>query len=358
MASKKKKRGARTAPRSSFRNQAKTKKKPASKPKPATKKTRPPATKKTQPPATKPKPAAKKTQPAKKRQPLKEPLLKEPLLKEPLLKEPLLKGSLSTPPAPRNQRASGAKRTNRAETRIALGEITVPSGKLAIFDVGLVGYLPLDALEPAIIKADVPTDRPLRVVGVPVGKGRFSDCWDHVSILLGDGEPHTSKKLGSAGVDFARLILIDHAAIAHWQHEDSLDGKADFVFWGRDEAKVSRALNAPKLKEGYGWVDLTISDAEAKGDHAARLKSENDWAFATDHRPHTHHYYALEAARASKHGAGRLELANTQLMLLFTSWGDGVFPIYLERDADDHPVAVRIQLATEASNAAMRAVSG
>ncbi len=311
MASTKKKRGAKTAPRSSFRKPKKTK--PAPKKKPTPKK----------------KPAAKLAG----------------------------KGSRSTPPQSRNHRASGAKRTNRAGAPIALGEITVPSGTLAIFDVGLVGYLPREALEPAIVKTPVPADRPLRVVGVLVGNGRFADCWDHVSIVLGDGEAHTSKKLGEAGVDFARLILIDHAALDHWQHEDSLDGKADFVFWGRDEAALARVLNAPKLKEGYGWADLTVADAEDKGDKAARLKSENDWAFATDCRPHTHHYYALAEARASKHGAGTLELAGTQLMLMFTSWGDGVFPIYLELDSHDHPVAVRIQLATEASNAAMRAVN-
>src|SRR5207249_1055950 len=69
-----------------------------------------------------------------------------------------------------------------AGRRIVLGEITVPSGHLAIFDVGLVGYLPRPALEPAIVKATVPADRPLAVTGVSVGKGRFGDCWDHVAI--------------------------------------------------------------------------------------------------------------------------------------------------------------------------------
>jgi hypothetical protein len=43
--------------------------------------------------------------------------------------------------------------------------------------------------------------------------------------------------------------------------------------------------------------------------------------------------------------------------MFFTSWGDGVFPIYLDVDHDDQPVRIRIQLATEASNAAMRSVN-
>lgn len=251
------------------------------------------------------------------------------------------------PPAPRPAGAQGT----------LLGEVLAPSGKLAIFDVGLVGYLPRPALEPAIVKAAVPPDRPLPVIGVPVGKGRFAECWDHVAVILGAGEVASSRKLGEAGVDFARLICIDHAALAHWVHEDSLDGRADFVFWGRDEAQLAKAMRAPRVKEGHGWVDLPLAEAEARSDEAARRKADNRWHLATDLRPHSHHFHALAAARASPHGAGTLELAGTRLVLFFTSWGDGVFPIYLDLDADERPVRVRIQLATSDSNAALARVN-
>ena len=43
-----------------------------------------------------------------------------------------------------------------------------------------------------------------------VGKGRFADCWDHVAVKLAAGEVTHSKKLGEAGVDFARLVCMDH----------------------------------------------------------------------------------------------------------------------------------------------------
>lgn len=260
-------------------------------------------------------------------------------------------GSRSTPPTERNPSASGAKRTNR------LGEVVIPSGTLAIFDVGLVGYLPREALEPAIVKASVPRDRPLAVIGTRVDTGRFRDCWDHVSVVLGEGELARSKKLGEAGVDFARLLLIDHAALDHWQHEDSLDGKADFVFWGKDEQILAQITGAKRTPEGYGWTDLGVADAEAKWELADRKKAENSWKLAIELRPHTHHFHALAAARANPNGAGTLELAGTTSMLLFTSWGDGVFPIYLDLDADEHPIRVRIQLATAASAAAMSAVN-
>jgi hypothetical protein len=239
----------------------------------------------------------------------------------------------------------------------ALGEITAPSGKLAVFDVGLVGYLPRPALEPALVTTDVPSDRSLQVVGKRVGKGRFADCWDHVAVKITSGEITHSKKLGEAGVDFARLVCMDHGALDHWQHEDSLDGLADVVFWGRDAEMLARAMGAPQTREGFGWVDLPIEEAEQKALEVDRKKAANRWLLAADFRPHSHHFHALAAARKSKHGAGTIDVGGARVCLFFTSWGDGVFPIYLDLDVADQPVQVRVQLNTVESLAAMHAVN-
>ncbi len=238
-----------------------------------------------------------------------------------------------------------------------LGKVTAPSGKLAIFDIGLFGFLPREALEPALIVVDVPPDRPLAVVGERVGSGRFKSNWAHVSVILDDGVIATSRKLGEAGVDFARLVCMDTGALDHWQHEDSLDGKADFVFWGRDAVTLAKLMRAPAQAEGYGWLDLPVAEADAKADQAARTKAANHWLLATDLRPHSHHFHALAAARASSRGAGTIEVGGAQVMLFFTSWGDGVFPVFLDSDAKNRPVRIRIQLSTPASNAALRAVN-
>ena len=85
-----------------------------------------------------------------------------------------------------------------------------------------------------MVIADVPAGRTFPVIGRRVGKGRFADCWDHVAVRFEEGDVAYSKKLGEAGVDFARLICMDMGALDHWVHEDSLDGLADFIFWGRD----------------------------------------------------------------------------------------------------------------------------
>ncbi|MGE5182326.1 MAG: hypothetical protein ACM31C_09710 [Acidobacteriota bacterium] len=251
-------------------------------------------------------------------------------------------------PKPKSQRKASRARRPKPERRgpEMLGTITVPTGKLAVFDVGLVGYLPREALEPQLVTCEVPSGRELLVVGTRVGKGRFGDCWDHVAVKLGSGEIASSKKLGEAGVDFARLVCMDLGALDHWQHEDSLDGRADFVFWGRDAELLAQAMRAPATPEGHGWIDLPVAEAEAKALQAERLKEEHHWLLATDFRPHSHHFQALAAARRSKLGAGTIEVGGVKVCLFFTTWGDGVFPIFVDLDGANGPVQVRVQLAS------------
>ena len=320
--------------------------------------------KKTKPAAKKP--AAKK--PAPKKATAKKPAAKKSAANKAAAKKPAAKAAAKpkrAAPKPAAKAATKPKRaapvkTVAAPKRLAietLGTITCPSGKLAIFDIGLVGFLPRGALEPQIVRTDVPSDRELTITGARVGRGQFADCWDHVSINLADGDVHQSKKLGDAGVDFARLACLDLKALDQWKHEDSLDGLADVVFWGRDDAALAKALRAPKTSEGYGWRYLDLMDAESKVLEAEILKAENDWLLNVDFRPHSHHFHALAAARANPVGAGGLEVGGSKMLLFFTSWGDGVFPIYLDLDATDRPVRVRIQLATAESSAAIDAVN-
>lgn len=230
-----------------------------------------------------------------------------------------------------------------------LGTVTCPSGRLAVFDIGLAGFLPREALEPALIVVDVPADRPLRVIGTRVGTGRLADRWDHLAVELGDGEVGevvTRTRLGRAGVDLGRIALIDHAAFDHWQAEDSLDGRADVVFWGKDELILARTLTAAPLPEGHGWTDLTVEQAEGRLLEAQRRQATNKWRLTIEFRPHTHQFHALAAVRADPRGAGALTIAGSQMLLVATSWGNGVFPVELVRGPDDAPVQLRIQLAT------------
>src|SRR5262249_12531120 len=99
-----------------------------------------------------------------------------------------------------------------------------------------------------------------------------------------------------------------------------------------------------------------VVEAEARAQRAEQLKADHHWLLATDLRPHSHHFHALAAARNSPNGAGTIEVGGAEVCLFFTSWGDGVFPVFLDLDHEDRPVQVRVQLATDAASAAMHAV--
>jgi hypothetical protein len=47
--------------------------------------------------------------------------------------------------------------------------------------------------------------------------------------------PGERRPLTRIGVDHTRFAFADSDALGHWEHDDSLDGLADVVFWGEDE---------------------------------------------------------------------------------------------------------------------------
>ncbi|MBX3156720.1 MAG: hypothetical protein KF773_12010 [Deltaproteobacteria bacterium] len=223
---------------------------------------------------------------------------------------------------------------------IVLGTVRAPSGTLGIFDIGLVGYLPREALDPAIVRASVPGDRTLGVVGVPKGK----HAWDRVEIIVDEGaEVVAARKLGEVAVDLGRIACMDPAALDAWQHDESLDGRADVVFRGRDAAAVARILGARHLVDGHGWADLPVADAEARYDEVGRKKSANRWQLSSELRRHSHHHQVLTAIAASPTSSTSLELAGTTLTV-FTAGDQGVYPVHALVDAADRVVRIRIQL--------------
>ncbi|MBX7077725.1 MAG: hypothetical protein K1X88_00975, partial [Nannocystaceae bacterium] len=56
-------------------------------------------------------------------------------------------------------------------------------------------------------------------------------------------------------------------------------------------------------------------------------------------------------------GSGELELAGARTCMFFTSWGDGVFDVWLDRDAAGRPLRLRVQLESDDSQSAMEAVN-
>lgn len=204
---------------------------------------------------------------------------------------------------------------------------------------------------PVVAIGGIPSDRDLRVTGRERDfGGRAGLRWTDIRIHLRDEPPAGERELGVVGVDWARILLGDADALGQWQHDRPVDGLADIVFWGSAAELARRVVGGGELDDdNFGWENLELPDAVQRLEALEQWKEDHPSAgLQIDVRPHSHHWAVLEEARRSPHGAGGLELAGARLLLLFTSWGDGLFPVFVETSAAGLPVAVRIQLGDEA----------
>ena len=108
--------------------------------------------------------------------------------------------------------------------------------------------------------------------------------WRDVWIELAAGEPVAHEFAGTVSVEVEPLMLIDEAAVAAWSAADSDGATKD----------------------------------------------------------------AIERSRTSATGAGELELAGGRVCVFATSWGDGVFPVYVDRDRNGELLRIRVRLQNDA----------
>ena len=203
----------------------------------------------------------------------------------------------------------------------------------------------------------LPTDTPMRVVGERMGgtDGAVKDRWRWVDLEVRPGAKKSALKSGRAGsvfVDRARLIFADVDALGAWNHNSPTDGMADVVFWGRDAAAAALATTAPPLPDAdgaarYGWENLPDAEARRRAELVWREKQRDGRLFALDYRPHSHHHAVLSQVRASATESGTLAVGGATMCGFMTSWGDGLFPVFADRDAGGALVRVRVQFGDD-----------
>lgn len=212
----------------------------------------------------------------------------------------------------------------------------------------------------AVACAGVPRAGPLDVVGERRPEGaEFDGRWQHVSLVVADRPVARSDQVGHVMVDRARLMFADVDALGAWAHDEPIDGKADFLLWGRDAAAVARDLDVPYLGDAqWGWLDLEVEEAAARGTEVEEHRDREGLKLATDFRPHSHHYEVMAQVRETPAEAGTLEVGGARVCGFMTSWGDGVFPVFRDLDAEGGLVRVRVELGCERQLAVMRRLSG
>ncbi len=196
----------------------------------------------------------------------------------------------------------------------------------------------------AVVVSGVPKIQPLRVLGL-----RSTDVTDRWKRVWVECRQHTrvahSEKVGFVGVDYARLLIADVDALGMWQHEESRDGMADYVFWGREAEQAASALNVPALPNGeFGWLDLPEEAAQERGLAVQGYRDEKSLKFAVDYRPHSDHWRVMTPTRRSSTESASVELEGFTVCNLMTTWGDGVFEVHRDLSEWGELVAIRIEL--------------
>ncbi|MFI2486837.1 hypothetical protein ACH47X_08005 [Promicromonospora kroppenstedtii] len=201
---------------------------------------------------------------------------------------------------------------------------------------------------PVLPVGGISTSSPLLVTATAGDWG-----WTQIRIVLGAAPTAQIRELGYLRVEQARLVIGDADALGSWVHEDPIDGLADVVFWGRDDAQLAVELDAPRLTGpgdvGYGWVDLPFQDALDRAlDLESRRRSSGQAMFNFDFRRHSHHWHVMAKVRADEHEVGTISVGGADVMMAMTSVGDGEFAVHLELDAAGTPTAIVVVIDTEA----------
>lgn len=203
----------------------------------------------------------------------------------------------------------------------------------------------------AAVVGGVPTSVPLAVFGHRLD-GQQNERWERVLIECSSQTPIArSEKVGSVGVDYARLLVADADALGAWKHEESLDGMADYVFWGREAERVAHALNVPRLgPDEFGWRDVPEGLAHRHGIEVEEYKERQAMTLGTDFRPHSHHWRVMESTRNSPTESGMTVVGGATVCNFMTSWGDGLFDVYRDVSQSGSLIQIRIEFS-EASTA-------
>jgi hypothetical protein len=157
-----------------------------------------------------------------------------------------------------------------------------------------------------------------------------------------------SHEIGLVSVDYARILIADVVVLGTWKHEESLDGMADFLFWGRDAEQIAATLMAPRLSDNeFGWVDVPVEAARENGIAVREYRDQYSLKVADDYHPHSHHWQVMKPVRENNPTeSSTTEIDGEKVCNFMTTWGDGVFQVYRDLDGAGEIVQIRVEMET------------
>ncbi|MGE0791072.1 MAG: DUF2185 domain-containing protein [Sandaracinaceae bacterium] len=205
----------------------------------------------------------------------------------------------------------------------------------------------------------LPTDRALPIVGVPMPVGEFGGRFRSIDVVI---DPKAvvaaSHVVQGVMVDHGQLACIDLDVMDALHARRSLDGRADYVFWGKDADALAKEMSAPELGERErGWIDLPVEEV---GKFAAPIQAaiaERKLAVAVDYRLHCHIEQINRQVRAREARAGEILVEGRRVCGFDNRWGDGIFGVVRDVDAEGRVVRVRMDVGNDETQRRMRRVA-
>jgi len=157
-------------------------------------------------------------------------------------------------------------------------------------------------------------------------------------------------------VDEARLIVADADALGSWVHDRPLDGLADVAFWGADKLQIASTMGAARLQPHQhqrpdqaplGWTDMPAAEAEVRYQAVRKYRDEHGLKVRVDYRPHSHHHELMLQVDRTPTESGTVKMGDAELCGFMTSWGDGIFDILREHDAEGRFVRLTLDLVND-----------
>jgi hypothetical protein len=103
---------------------------------------------------------------------------------------------------------------------------------------------------------------------------------------------------------------------------------------------------------------LPVEEIVRRGTPIEEAREKRRLKLATDFRPHSHHFQVMKQVRASATESGTIELDGARTCTFMTTWGDGIFPVFCDLDAQDRLVCIRIDLGNAEIVARQRELDG
>lgn len=157
------------------------------------------------------------------------------------------------------------------------------------------------------------------------------------------------ERLGQTTFSSGRVVVIDRDA-------DEWDERGVLI---EDLPRGTFAVNGERAGAGQPWQDVWVELAAgepAQQEFAGTISVEREPMMFLDESAVAAWNVAqsaddvgaaIERVDDSPTGSHELELAGGRLCLFATSWNEGVFPVYLDRDRAGHVVRVRVRLRND-----------